>query len=68
MTDKHAGSDGLTEEELQAQKGEALPDRQVMSLIGNPGHPGLPEAAGDSAWDHVPLYSIQEEDGTPEAG
>jgi hypothetical protein len=65
MADQPAAPEGLSDEELQAHSAEALPPREAMSLVtGNPGHPGLPETAGDSAWDNVPLYSIQEEDGT----
>lgn len=33
MTDEIRKTDGLTPEELEAQKGEALPDREEMSLI-----------------------------------
>lgn len=33
MTGEIRKTDGLTPEELEAQKGEALPDREEMSLI-----------------------------------
>jgi hypothetical protein len=39
--------DELTEEELEAQAGEALPDREVMSTIDfNPGPPPLDPVGG----------------------
>ena len=37
---------GLSSEELEAQEGATLPDREAMSLIGTPGLPALPDTSG----------------------
>jgi hypothetical protein len=39
MTEKHQ-HDELTQEELEEQNGEELPDREVMSTITPPGRTG----------------------------
>ena len=45
-------NDALTQEELDAQQGEELPDREAMSVITMPGEPidsiGLPVEPPDS--------------------
>ena len=39
MTDETPNPEDLTEEELAAQRGEELPDRQAMSIIAGPERP-----------------------------
>lgn len=60
MTDKRKG-DELTEEELEAQIGAALPDREVMSILPWPDPTGgVPLPIPHHPLD--PQYDPQEED------
>ena len=53
MTDE-TRNDELTEDEVKAQDGEPLPDREAMMLV-NPGiHPPPLPAASDVGFDPVP--------------
>ena len=55
MTDKQQNEDQLSEEEVKEQNGEALPDREVMSLI-NPGVDGIPsfDPGPETSFEPVP--------------
>jgi hypothetical protein len=40
MSDERKQEEELTEEELEQQDGELLPDREAMSVVTTPGDPG----------------------------
>jgi hypothetical protein len=59
VTDKTPNPDPVTDEEIEAHRGEALPDRQAMSIIT----PGVERPVPLDA----DIATIAPEDGTPES-
>lgn len=65
MTDKPTKQEGLSPEELEAQQGEGLPDREEMSLIdANVATPVNVAAALNVASDDSIAYANAEQDVT----
>lgn len=65
MTDKPQKKDGLSAEELEAQQGENLPDREEMSLVdANVAAPVNVAAALNVASDDSIAYANAEQDVT----
>ena len=63
MTDDPRTEDELTPDELEAQGGEELPDREAMSLItGNVAAPANVAAALNVASDNSIAYANAEQD------
>ena len=65
MTDKPKKTEGLPAEELEAQQGESLPDREEMSLVdANVAAPVNVAAALNVASDDSIAYANAEQDVT----
>ncbi len=64
-------SQGLSEEELEAQSGEALPDREAMSVVWIEPTDPLPQGDETATVDgkHVPVdHGLDTTDGTGSGG
>ena len=65
MTDKPRRTEGLSPEELEAQQGEGLPDREEMSLVdANAAVPANVAAALNVASDDATAVANAEQDVT----
>ena len=54
MADETTAPEELTDEELEAQRAEPLPDREVMSIITPGIDRPVPLDEGIGAWDEQP--------------